>query len=239
MKLLKTLLLLCLVYGCAEDPGPAESPASQEASLILVNGRVYTLAWDEPRPDGTASPEAPRDSAGWYPDAQAVAIRDGEILFAGSSVDAMQFEGDSTRIVNLGGATVIPGLVDSHTHVFGLGALLRQVDLTDVEDAARAHLLAADDQSRAALDGPGREARVALVALDGVLDGAPVRHHRVGDAGLLCHAPGDDRLEHGVVGEEPADPVAPDDLGQIFDPFYTTKRGQGGSGHRPLETVYR
>ena len=138
MKLFKTLLLLCLVTGCAEDPGPAESPVSSEASLILVNGRVYTLDWEEPRPDGTASPEAPRDSAGWYPDAQAVAIRDGEILFVGSSVDAMQFEGDSTRVVDLSGATVIPGLVDSHTHVFGLGALLDQVNLVgvDTEEAA-------------------------------------------------------------------------------------------------------
>jgi predicted amidohydrolase YtcJ len=138
MKLFKTLILLCLVSGCAEDPGPAEFPVSSEASLILVNGRVYTLDWEEPRPDGTASPEAPRDSAGWYPDAQAVAIRGDEILFVGSSVDAMQFEGDATRVVDLAGATVIPGLVDSHTHVFGLGALLDQVNLVgvDTEEAA-------------------------------------------------------------------------------------------------------
>ena len=61
MKLFKTLLLLCLASGCAEDPGPTESPASRQASLILVNGRVYTLDWEEPRADGTASPEAPRE----------------------------------------------------------------------------------------------------------------------------------------------------------------------------------
>jgi len=100
---------------------------------MLVNARVYTLDWEEPGPDGTASPGAPRDSAGWYPDAQAVAIRDGEILFVGSGTDAVQFAGDSTRIVDLAGATVIPGLVDSHTHVFGLGALLDQVNLVGVE----------------------------------------------------------------------------------------------------------
>jgi len=133
MRLLKTLLVLCLAAGCSQDPAPVEAPVSREASLILINARVYTLDWEEPAPDGTASPGAPRDSAGWYPDAQAVAIRDGEILFVGSGTDAVQFAGDSTRIVDLAGATVIPGLVDSHTHVFGLGALLDQVNLIGVE----------------------------------------------------------------------------------------------------------
>ena len=133
MRLLKTLLLLCFAAGCSEDPSPGAPPVSREASLMLVNARVYTLDWEEPGPDGTASPGAPRDSAGWYPDAQAVAIRDGEILFVGSGTDAVQFAGDSTRIVDLAGATVIPGLVDSHTHVFGLGALLDQVNLVGVE----------------------------------------------------------------------------------------------------------
>ena len=138
MRLLKTLLVLCLAAGCSQDPAPVEAPVSREASLILINARVYTLGWEEPAPDGTASPGAPRDSAGWYPDAQAVAIRDDEILFVGSGTDAMQFEGDSTRIVDLAGATIIPGLVDSHTHVFGLGALLDQVNLVGIETEEQA-----------------------------------------------------------------------------------------------------
>ena len=134
MKLLKTLVLLTFLAGCAEEPGDSGKPAKPSgASLILINARVYTLDWDEPRHDGTVAPGAPRDAGGWHPDAQAIAIRDGQILFAGSSVDAMRFEGDSTRVVDLAGATVIPGLVDSHTHVFGLGALLDQVNLVGVE----------------------------------------------------------------------------------------------------------
>jgi predicted amidohydrolase YtcJ len=137
-RLLKTLLILCFAAGCSQDPVPVEAPAPRDASLILVNARVYTLDWEEPAADGTASPAAPRDPAGWYPDAQAVAIRDGEILFVGSGTDAMQFQGDSTRIVDLAGATVIPGLVDSHTHVFGLGALLDQVNLVGVETEEQA-----------------------------------------------------------------------------------------------------
>ena len=139
MKLLKTLVLLVVVAGCAEEPGEPALPEPPEgASLILINARVYTLDWDEPAADGTTMPGAPRDPGGWYPDAQAIAIQGGEILFVGSGVDAMQFENESTRVVDLGGATVVPGLVDSHTHVFGLGALLDQVNLVGVESEEQA-----------------------------------------------------------------------------------------------------
>lgn len=130
MKLLKTLLFLTLVAGCAEDPGKAAR--AEDASLILTNARVYTLAWDEPGLDGTVMPNAPHDESGWHPDAEAIAIQGGAILFVGSSDDALGFKGESSRVIDLAGATVIPGLVDSHTHVFGLGALLDQVNLVGV-----------------------------------------------------------------------------------------------------------
>ena len=130
MKLLETLLFLTFVAGCAEDPG--EAAKAEDASLILTNARVYTLTWDEPGLDGTVMPNAPHDERGWHPDAEAIAIRGGEILFVGSSDDAMEFKGNSSRVIDLAGATVIPGLVDSHTHVFGLGALLDQINLVGV-----------------------------------------------------------------------------------------------------------
>jgi len=83
-------------------------------------------------------PNAPHNEGGWHPDAEAVATQGREILFVGSNDDAMKFKGESTRVIDLAGATVIPGLVDSHTHIFGLGALLDQVNLVDVatEEAA-------------------------------------------------------------------------------------------------------
>lgn len=129
-KLLITFLVLALVAGCSEKPAGVAS--SNGASLILTNARVYTLAWEEPDGDGTVSPTAPRDENGWHPDAQAVVIRDGKILFVGDNENAMGYHDATSRIIDLAGATVIPGLVDSHTHVFGLGALLDQVNLVDV-----------------------------------------------------------------------------------------------------------
>ena len=47
MKLFSTLVLMALVAGCADDA--AEPTRSADASLILINGRVYTLDWDERR----------------------------------------------------------------------------------------------------------------------------------------------------------------------------------------------
>ena len=129
-------LFLLLISGCSNQP--AGDLGLLAADLILMNGRVYTLAWDEPATDGTSMANAPRDSRGWHPDATAIVIRGGEIQFVGDTGDAMGFEGETTRVIDLAGATVMPGLVDSHTHVFELGALLDRVNLIGVatEEAA-------------------------------------------------------------------------------------------------------
>ncbi len=139
MKLLRPLAAAVLITLCAAcSQGPAGSPGSAAGDLILVNARVYTLDWDDPAPDGTIMPGAPHDESGWHPDADAVVTRGGDIVFVGKTRDAMDFKGEESRVIDLAGATVIPGLVDSHTHVFGLGAQLDQVNLVDVatEEAA-------------------------------------------------------------------------------------------------------
>jgi predicted amidohydrolase YtcJ len=133
MRYLNTLLatvFLIILTGCGQDP--AEVSEAGGADLILINGRVYTLTWDEPGRDGAVMPDAPHDGTGWHPDAEAIAIRAGEILFAGSTRDVMEYQGENTRVIDLAGATVLPGLVDSHTHVLELGSKLNEVDLTDI-----------------------------------------------------------------------------------------------------------
>ena len=124
------ILTLLLIFGCSSEP--AGEPGSDDADLILINGRVYTLDWDEPATDGTVAADAPHDDRGWQPDATAVVTKGGEIVFVGGSKEAMQHKGETTRVIDLAGATVLPGLVDSHTHVFELGALLERVNLIDV-----------------------------------------------------------------------------------------------------------
>ena len=128
--------------GCGQDP--AEVSSDGGADLILTNGRVYTMNWEEPSPDGTAGADAPLTDTGWQPDAEAVVTQGSEILFVGGTREAMEFAGESTRVIDLAGATVIPGLVDSHTHVYGLGAKLDAVDLTDIATEEEAVALVAE-----------------------------------------------------------------------------------------------
>jgi len=44
-----------------------------------------------------------------------------DLILTNACVCTLELRGEATRVVDLAGATVIPGLVDSHTHVFGLG----------------------------------------------------------------------------------------------------------------------
>ena len=124
------ILLTIAVTGCSSEN--EQQAAAEGADLILTNGRVYSLRWDDPAPDGTLDDDAP-NNGGWQPDADAVALKNGEIVFVGATREALELQGDATRVLDLAGATVLPGLVDSHTHVFGLGAALERVSLVDVE----------------------------------------------------------------------------------------------------------
>ncbi len=53
--------------------------------------------------------------------AQALAVRDGKIAAIGSSADIRALAGPATRVIDLGGRTVIPGLIDSHIHAIRAG----------------------------------------------------------------------------------------------------------------------
>lgn len=79
--------------------------------MIVTHARIYTA-----------------DDA--QPLAEAMAISGGKLQFVGSAVEAMSLRGPDTKIVDAGGRTIIPGMTDAHAHLYQLGAVLRQVDLT-------------------------------------------------------------------------------------------------------------
>jgi predicted amidohydrolase YtcJ len=105
--MLRSALLLSLALAAVAG---AQSPSARPADLIVTNARIYTV-------DET------------HPVVSAMAVRDGRVQFTGSLREAMALKGAATRVVDLGGRTVIPGMVDAHGHLLGLGLALRNVDL--------------------------------------------------------------------------------------------------------------
>ncbi|MEL7312214.1 MAG: amidohydrolase [Pseudomonadota bacterium] len=137
----RALLLIVLtgLTACHSDDSSSEA-----ADMIITNARVYTLNWGDPALDGTPANNAPFDGNRWTPDAEAIAIRDGRIIAVGSAAQLQSWKGSDTQILSLNGATVLPGLVDSHTHIFELGALLNRVNLTGVATEQAAIQIIAD-----------------------------------------------------------------------------------------------
>ncbi|MEM9689251.1 MAG: amidohydrolase [Pseudomonadota bacterium] len=138
------LATLILIAACGGEETETTTESTNQADIILTNARVYTLSWGEPGPDGESAADAPRTESGWQPDAEAVVTRGGDIVFVGGTDDALDFQGENTRVIDLNGATVVPGLADSHTHVFNLGAKLDLVDLTGIETEEEAVAMVAE-----------------------------------------------------------------------------------------------
>ena len=82
----------------------------QPADLVVLNARVYTADVNRPV-------------------AEALAVRAGRIAFVGSNRGALALVGPRTDRLDLAGRTVIPGMVDAHAHLLGLGQALRTVNL--------------------------------------------------------------------------------------------------------------
>lgn len=133
----KLLIVTCalLLTSCSEQSVTAPSVA---ADLILENGRLYSMSWPEPSGEGVPAVGAPFSAGLWSPDAQAIAIKDGIILAVGSTSAMSAYKGSGTEVVDVNGASIMPGFVDTHTHIEELGATLDDVDLKGVQSEAEA-----------------------------------------------------------------------------------------------------
>src|SRR5207248_11689193 len=95
MKSIFFLLHLLAVTALAQN---------QPADIVLKNANIYTV--DDHKPH-----------------AQAIAVKGDKIVFVGSDAEAPPYIGPATRVLDLKGATVVPGLTDAHYHFQGVGAL--------------------------------------------------------------------------------------------------------------------
>ncbi len=88
----------------------APSHAADVADLLLSGGVFYTVA--EPgRVEGS------------------LAVNDGRIVYLGDDAGAAKWRGPETRVIELDGRVVTPGLIDAHSHLESLGAALERLDL--------------------------------------------------------------------------------------------------------------
>ncbi len=138
MRIVSLLILLLVSVFTSTQASQSGIEATASADLVLRNARVYTLDWDEPSLTGTPASNAPFRDGQWQPDASALAIKDGTIMWVGNDSDSGAWVGDATQVVDLNGATAIPGLIDSHVHIAELGEILERVNLSDVTTPAEA-----------------------------------------------------------------------------------------------------
>ena len=78
-------------------------PQSRPADLVLKNANIYTVDQHNPH-------------------AQAVAVKGDKIVLVGSDAEVRPWIRPGTRVLDLNGATVVPGLTDAHYHFLGVGA---------------------------------------------------------------------------------------------------------------------
>ncbi|GAB2823562.1 amidohydrolase [Streptomyces daliensis] len=138
---------------------PAPAHRESAADTVLTGARVRTL-----------DPERP-----W---ASAVAVRDGRIAAVGEAHDVRDWRGPRTTVLDLAGATLVPGLVDSHSHpVWGV-EMATGADLSGCRDLPSLRAALAD-AARAARPG----AWVQAWGLDhNAFGGRPVHRDLVEDA---------------------------------------------------------
>ncbi|MCT9097782.1 amidohydrolase [Haloarchaeobius sp. HME9146] len=89
------------------------------ADLVLTNAEVHTLT----EPDETA---------------EAVAVRDGQIVRVGDAYEVDFLAGLDTEVVDCHGRTVLPGFIDAHTHMQQLGQYQVHADLSEADSPEHA-----------------------------------------------------------------------------------------------------
>ncbi|WPO40977.1 amidohydrolase [Tardiphaga sp. 42S5] len=115
----KCLIAGAIAIGASVLPAVAQQSDPNAPQVVLTGGKILTL-------DGQSTI------------AQALAIRDGKILAVGSEVAIKPLAGPQTRVIDLAGKSVVPGLIDTHAHFKAAGLGDYVVNLGGAKDVAGA-----------------------------------------------------------------------------------------------------
>jgi predicted amidohydrolase YtcJ len=103
-KTLTLFLVLLMVAFMSCNQSSKQNNVITSADAIYYGGDIITMEGD----------------SAVYP--EAVAVKAGQIAFAGSKVEAEKMKGDSTVMRDLKGKTLVPGFIDGHCHFFAFGS---------------------------------------------------------------------------------------------------------------------
>ena len=125
--------ILCIgsgLIGLTACMSPDRDESADPADFLFHSGRIYTVTSDAP----------------W---ADAITVTGDRISYVGGRTGAESLIGPDTRIIDLDGKMLMPGLIDSHTHIFA-GSISAQgvnLSLADTLDKLAEALLTLRDQN--------------------------------------------------------------------------------------------
>jgi predicted amidohydrolase YtcJ len=117
------IIFSILVTACSQNE-------EQHADMVLNNAQVYTVNKDQPN-------------------AEAVAVKDGKIIFTGTNEDVKKYISDKTEVIDCKGQFVMPGFIEGHGHIHGLGSSLINLNLMNVKNWDEIVALVADAVKKA------------------------------------------------------------------------------------------
>jgi len=123
MRRLIIFLLPVFLISCSASTEPV-------ADMVLQNGQIYTVNKDQPN-------------------AEALAVKDGIIIFTGSNAGVKKYIGKNTELIDCKGQFVMPGFIEGHGHIYGLGSSLIDLNLMAAKNWDEIVALVADAVKKA------------------------------------------------------------------------------------------
>jgi len=103
LLILMTFVIALNLAACGGNSAPAQTEATETAPAAPAADAVYTGA--------VIYTEDAENTV-----AEAMAVRDGKIVYVGSAEGAQAYIGEGTEVTNLEGKMITPNLIDSHSH---------------------------------------------------------------------------------------------------------------------------
>ena len=113
IKKLRLLFLLLTAFSLIASCD--NNPPSMEPELIVFNADIRTVDQNQNR-------------------AEAFAIKDGRFVAVGNNEEVLDLKGATTESINVNGATIVPGFIDSHTHLSSGSKIVTGINLTGVRE---------------------------------------------------------------------------------------------------------